>query len=93
MTQRIEALRETLHEQIEKADERLLRLIHAMTEAWGNDLDFTSESHGDKVLGYRPDGSPVLAKEAKELYLKVLEEMENGDYVTLDELKESAKSW
>jgi len=85
-------------------DEQILRMIEAVLkvhlEPTDESLTTTEEisnqnepTDNEDLLGYRADGSPVYAKEAKLIYDKQIEEMKRGNFHTVDEVRELRKTW
>ncbi len=79
----IKNLREELHTYIDNADERFLKMVHAMSKEY---------KHPD-VVGYNVDGSPItkedLVKRAKAASLRV----KSGDYITQEEVDKKVGNW
>lgn len=71
--------------QIEAADDKLLRMVHAMIEAYNTDED--------PVISYDVHGNPRRASELKALLDKEVQEVRKGNYITLEELEEKSKQW
>lgn len=71
--------------QIESADDKLLRLVHAMIEAYNTD--------DDPIISYDVHGNPRTASELKAMLDQQVEEVRNGKFITLDELDEKSKKW
>ena len=76
-------LRTELTSFIKKADERFLKMVHAMAVAYSN----------DKIVAYTTDGSPLTEKG----YSKELEDAEldikKGNVYSTAELKKQIRSW
>lgn len=79
-------LKEALLKEIEVADERLLKMIHALVEAYG----FTDE---EGVLGYDAHGNPKTATEMKETLKQELADAKSGKYISLAQLKNRSEKW
>ena len=77
-------LRKSVHNYIENADERFLRMVSSMASEYSN--------HENKVIAFRADKS--LTK--KQLYNELKEaeqEIENGDYVTIEDFEKESSQW
>ena len=65
-----------------------------------NDGEFGRLTHYDygfriynPGIGYVLDGKPLKASEAKAAFAQRIEDMENGDYVSFEDLKKEAETW
>jgi hypothetical protein len=89
----IQQLKEALHLRIEQADERLLRVIHAVTEAYEviseeDDLD------ENQVIALLP--KPELRLTMEELISEIQEadaEIERGEFITSEDLEQEIEQW
>jgi len=79
-------IKEALLKQIEEADERLLKMIYAMVEAY-------TESEDDPVLGYDAHGTPKTAMEMKVDLKARLDSAKAGNYISLEQLKTRSEQW
>ncbi len=79
----VQKLREELHDFINHADERFLRMVHAMSK----------EYKESTVVGYNVDGSPItkesLAKRAKAASQRV----KSGDYILQEDVEKEVENW
>lgn len=79
----VQKLREELHDFIDHADERFLKMVHAMSKEYKN----------SDVVGYNVDGSPItkesLVKRAKAASHRV----KSGDYITQEEVEKEVENW
>lgn len=71
--------------QLEEADEKLLRMIHAMIEAY--------QTEDDPVISYDVHGNPRRASELQAILNKEVEGARKGNFITIDELDEKSKQW
>ncbi len=78
-------IKKVVLKQLEEADEKLLRMIYAMIEAYQTD--------DDPMLSYDAHGNPRRASELKTLLDKEVGEAKKGKYITVDELDEKSKQW
>ena len=79
-------IRAALLKQIDQADERLLKMIHALVEAY-------SETEEDSVIGYDAHGNPKTATEMKAILKDELTDAKAGKYISLAELKSRSEKW
>ena len=78
-------LKETVLKQLEGADEKLLRMVYAIIEAY-----YEKE---DPVVSYDVNGNPRTASELKALLDEQVEEGRKGKYISIDELDQKSKQW
>lgn len=45
------------------------------------------------IIGYHLDGKPLKASEAKKEFAQRIEDMENGDFISFEDLKKEAETW
>ena len=79
-------LKEVLLREIEEADDRLLKMIHALVEAYGS----TDE---ESIIGYDAHGNPKTAVEMKLSLKEELEKAKSGKYISLSQLKNRSEKW
>ena len=79
----VKKIREELHDYIDHADERFLKMVYAMSK----------EYKKSDVVGYNIDGSPItkesLAKRAKAASQRV----KSGDYISQEEVEKEVEDW
>jgi hypothetical protein len=79
----VQQLREEIHEFINQADERFLKMVYAMSKEY-NESD---------VAGYNVDGSAItkkdLIKRAKAASVRV----KSGNFFTQEEVEKEIKNW
>ncbi|MBX2873052.1 MAG: hypothetical protein KTR30_13150 [Saprospiraceae bacterium] len=78
-------MKEVVLRQLEEADEKLLRMIHAMIEAY--------QTEDDPVISYDVHGNPRRASELQAILDKEVGEARKGNYISIDELDEKSKEW
>lgn len=80
-------MREELHRLVDQVDETFLKALHALLAAY-------AEEH-DPILGYRVDtGEPVRASQAEEEFEQIVQEVKQGDYITIEDLiKQKSSKW
>ena len=81
-----EQLKEALLLQIEEADERLLKMIYALVDAY-------TSSEEESVVGYDVNGKAKTVNEMKISLKEELEKAKAGKYITLSELKNKSEKW
>lgn len=79
-------MREQVHQLIDQIDDRLLQAVHAMLGAYVQEEE-------DPIEGYDLDGNPMRASELMDKYEAGLAEVEAGNYITVEELREKSKQW
>lgn len=72
-------LRTELHEFIEEADDNFLQGLYQIVTAY--------RTKQDNIVGYRLDGSPVMADFAVEEYAKRVEAMKAGQKTSIEDLR------
>ena len=79
----VQKLRDELHDFINHADERFLKMVYAMSKEY-NETPF---------VGYNVDGSPItkenLVKRVKAASLRV----KSGDFLTQEEVEKEVRNW
>ncbi len=78
-------LKKAVHDYVDNLDNNFLQIIHSMLE--------THAQQTDPVIGYDTDGTPLRASEMKKLYEQDMKDMENGDFITLEELRKESAEW
>ena len=71
-----EKIREVLHHYIDQMDDRMLRVVHAMIEAYNDD-----------VVGSEADGSPLKRSELTKRALASEEDIKEGRVVNIEDLE------
>ena len=90
----IAQIKEDLHRQIEQADRGFLRILHAMTVAYNAEHQEVEISDGEiaaicKDGDYKPMTKAELLSEIDEANTAI----ENGNYVTIEELEKEMEQW
>lgn len=79
----VHKLREELHDYINQADERFLKMVHAMSKVYQKPT----------MVGYNVDGSPItkenLVKRARDASKRV----KSGDFISQEELEKEVDNW
>jgi len=79
-------LKTQINQYLEQVDENLLRAIHAMLYTY-------VQEHKEPIIGYDIAGKPVKANDAKKQYAKDIAAVENGEFISIDDLKKKSKQW
>lgn len=78
-------LRLELHQLIDRVDDQFIQAVHGIVKAY---------IKRDEVIGYKADGTPVLADQFREFADKAVKEMKEGKAgISIEELKERSKKW
>lgn len=48
---------------------------------------------GDAIIGYDIDGNPLLASVAREEFRRRTQSVDEGNYITVEQLRQAAKMW
>jgi hypothetical protein len=79
----VQKLREELHDYINGADERFLKMVYAMSK----------EYKKSDIAGYNIDGSQIT----KDILLKRVktasQRVKSGDYITQEEVEKEIENW
>jgi len=78
-------IKELLKKRIEDADDRLLKMMHAFVEAY--------HESDDDAYAYDMEGNPISIAETKKEMKEGLEDVKNGNYITLEEIKKKSEQW
>jgi len=72
-----------------KADASLLRIVHSMMRAYAVERALQE----DPIVDYDEEGVPIRASQFTKEADAIVEEMKDGKFVTLDDLKEKKVTW
>ncbi len=81
-------LRADLHNLIDQLDERFLKAVHSMVSVYQE-----TDSEDDPIEGYDTNGHPLRASELIDKYEKGLADVEAGNYITAEALREKTRQW
>ena len=76
-------LKKELHDYIDLADETFLKMVYAMSK----------EYKISDVIGYHPDGTPILKDDLKKRVKAASIRVKSGDYLTQEEIEEEIENW
>ena len=79
----VQKLREELHDYINQADERFLKMVHAMSK----------EYKKPDVVGYTTDGSPITKKNLVKRAKSSSQRVKSGDFLTQEEVEKEVENW
>ena len=87
-------IKKVLHLRIEQADERFLRILYAMTEAYASE-HLEEEITDEQVMAIppNPEWKRLTKAELKAEIDEANAEFERGESITLDELEKEAEQW
>lgn len=79
----VKKLREELHDYIEKADERFLKMVHAMSKEYTKTV----------VVGYNTDGSPITKENLLKRAKNASQRVKSGDFIAQEEVDKEVENW
>lgn len=79
-------LRAEIDSYLNQVDDSFLRVVHSMLTT------YMEEKH-QAVIGYDTNGKPLSADKAKALFKERLVAMEQGDFISNEELRKEAETW
>ena len=79
----VQKLREELHDYIEGADERFLKMVHAMSKEYKKSIE----------VGYNVDGSPLTKENLTKRAKAASKRVKSGDYITQEEIENEIENW
>lgn len=79
-------IREALIKQLGEADDRLLKMMYAMVEAY-------LEGEADQVVGYDSDGKAQYVNDLKKELGEEVKRAKEGKYISLEELHKQSDQW
>jgi hypothetical protein len=80
-------MRTAVHQMIDEVDNVLLEAIHSMLETYRNRLI------EDPIVGYEIDGTPITASLLESQAELAMEQVEQGEYITLEQLEQELELW
>lgn len=78
-------LRTQIDGYLDQIDDHFLKVVHSMLSTYIEEQE--------TIIGYKASGEPLLAEEAKGIFRNRLKEMDEGDYLTVEELENESESW
>jgi hypothetical protein len=80
----VQKLREELHDYINHADERFLKMVYAMSKEYKKQ---------PTVAGYRVDGSPITKEDLVQRVKAASARVKSGDFLTQEEVEKEIENW
>jgi hypothetical protein len=80
----VQKLREELHDYINHADERFLKMVYAMSKEY-------KKEH--IVVGYNVDGSPITKEDIVRRAKAASQRVKSGDFISQDEVEKEIENW
>lgn len=74
-----------LHEYIEKADDKLLRMMHAMLENYFQE--------DETIVAFSASGEPLTQKMMRKMVDEAVQSVQAGKGLTSDEIRAMKKNW
>jgi hypothetical protein len=78
-------IKQELHKFIDIADPKLLAAIYAMMENY--------LQNDDSIVAFTTDGTPLTKAELVKNIQEAYNEVQKGNFITSEELKEQMKNW
>ncbi len=77
------ALRKEVQQYISHADDRFLKLVHAMSKEYENTL----------IVGYTAQGPPITKVDLKKRVKAASKRVKSGDFIPHEELEKEVENW
>ncbi len=87
MTNQTSELRADLHRYIDLLDDKFIAVVHAMVDT------YIEQHKDDPIIGYDINGKPMHASEAKAEFKRRNQAIDDGDFITIEQLKKESKKW
>ena len=72
---------------LEKVDDEFFSTVYAMLET------YVRKQQPNPVIGYEADGTPITAQAFLRQADKAMEDVDRGEYITLEELEKESEAW
>lgn len=79
----VQKLREELHDYINHADERFLKMVHAMSK----------EYNEPGIVGYNVDGSEITRESFVKRAKAASQRVKSGDFLTQEQVEKEVENW
>jgi hypothetical protein len=76
-------LRNELHDFINHADERFLKMVYAMCKEYKKPV----------IVGYNSDGSPITKQDLRNRVKSASKRVKSGDFLTQEEVEKEVGNW
>lgn len=88
-------IREELHQRIDLADERLLRMVYVMTEAYLEDEEEDDPELAAAIAKHDELGpwKQMTEEELMEDLKESIAEIRRGEYISIEDLKKEMEEW
>ena len=83
MVMGVPELRKELHDFINHADERFLKMVYAMSK----------EYEETEIVGYTLDGSPITRQHLLKRVKAASERVKSGDFLTQEDVEKEVEDW
>jgi len=84
-----EVLKQEIIKELDLVDSKMLRIVHSMMRAYAVERQLEE----DPIIDYEADGTPVRSSEFLKEARGLVEEVRNGEFVTMEKLKEEKEAW
>lgn len=81
-------IRSEIDSYLDQLDDKFLKAVLAMLKTYSEEQEAE-----DPIVGYTIDGRPKRASVMREQLRKEVEGAEQGEYITLDELRKKSEQW
>jgi hypothetical protein len=88
-----EHIKEVLHRHIEEADDRFLRVMYAMAEAYVKEQEEEALAAQIENVPPHPDWKAKTKEELAAELKEADEQIEQGEYTTLEDLEKEMEQW
>lgn len=82
-------MKQEIIEELNLVDPKTLRLVHSMMRAHAVERRLEE----DPILDYDENGKPIRSSEFVKEADAIVERMKEGEYITLEELREKKRPW
>jgi hypothetical protein len=79
----VQKLREELHDYINHADERFLKMVYAMSKEYTEPV----------IVGYNVDGSPITKENLVKRVKAASQRVKSGNFLTQKEVEKEVGNW
>lgn len=76
-------LKVELHNYIDHADERFLKMVYAMSREYKESV----------VIGYNVDGTPITPKELAQRVTSASKRVKSGNFITQEDVEKEVENW
>ena len=76
-------LKKELHDYIDHADERFLKMVFAMSR----------EYNPASIVGYNVDGSPITKEAHVKRVVLASKKVKSGDFITQEDVEKEVENW